>query len=222
VLPRVTGVGSFVPERPRVRTLEIEAVTLGAPTPGEARGPPLGGKALAREHSSLNQRHRRRVFGEDSRAKEANPLVTVVVVDDHEQVRETLVDLLSGAGDIDVVGQCTDGDEVLDADRRLRPDVVLMDLAMQRVDGISATQMLLAERPHARVVLLTGTVSASLVRQAAAAGAVGYQLKGDDPIGLIDAVRRVAHGGTAWSPGALALLPPSERGGNGGHGAVAP
>jgi len=154
--------------------------------------------------------------------REANRLITVVVVDDHEQVRETLVDLLSSAGDIDVVGQCSDGDEVLDADRRLRPDVVLMDLAMPGVDGISATRLVLAERPDARIVLLTGTVSASLVRQAAAAGAVGYQLKGDDPLGLLDAVRRVAHGGTAWSAGALALLPPSERGGNGGRGAVAP
>jgi DNA-binding NarL/FixJ family response regulator len=139
-------------------------------------------------------------------------LITVLVVDDHARVRDSLADLLSGTGDMVVVGQCADGDEVLDADRRLRPDVVLMDVAMQRTDGLSATEGVVNERPDARVVILTGSVSASLVRRAAEVGAVGYQLKGENPGDLIEAVRRVAHGGTAWSDGALALLPRTDDG----------
>jgi DNA-binding NarL/FixJ family response regulator len=133
-------------------------------------------------------------------------LITVLVVDDHARVRDSLADLLSSTGDMVVVGQCSDGDEVLDAARRLQPDVVLMDVAMQRTDGLSATEVVVNERPDSRVVILTGSVSGSLVRRAAEVGAVGYQLKGDNPGDLIDAVRTVARGGTAWSDGALAFL----------------
>ncbi len=149
-------------------------------------------------------------------------MITVLVVDDHARIRETLVDMLSLAGDIEVVGECTDGDEVLAAYRRLQPDIVLMDVVMQRVDGLSATRLLLAERPDARVVLLTGTVSATLVREAMEAGAVGYQEKGEDPAGLVGLLRRVAHGGTAWSPRAMSLLPRPDGNGNEGHGALRP
>ena len=150
--------------------------------------------------------------GEDLRRchEEANPLITVLVVDDHARVRDSLAELLSDTGDMLVVGQCSDGDEVLEADRRLHPDVVLMDVSMQRTDGLAATAGVVRERPDARVVILTGSLSAALVRQAAEAGAVGYHLKGDDPLDLIAAVRAVARGGTAWSDGALALLPSPE------------
>jgi DNA-binding NarL/FixJ family response regulator len=138
--------------------------------------------------------------------REGDPVITVLVVDDNERLRQTVVDLLSDAEDVLVVGQATDGDEVVDAYLRCDPDVVLMDVAMARVDGLQAAQALLERRPDARVVLLTGTVSASLVRRAQEVGALGYQLKGEDPMGLVDAVRHVAHGGTAWSPRALAFL----------------
>ena len=133
-------------------------------------------------------------------------MISVLLVDDSHRVREALVDLLSDADDITVTGQAEDGDEVVAADRRLSPDVILMDIAMRRLDGLQATERLLDQRPDARVVLLTGTVSPSLVERARDAGAVGYQLKGEDPGGLVDAVRRVAQGGTAWSPRALAQL----------------
>lgn len=149
-------------------------------------------------------------------------MITVLVVDDHARVRETLVELLDEADDVAVVGECADGDEVLAAYRSLLPDVVLMDVVMQRVDGLTATRGLLTECPEARVVLLTGTVSATLVRQALECGAAGYQVKGDDPTGLVDTIRHVAHGGTAWSPRAMALLPHHDGGGTGADGAVAP
>lgn len=133
-------------------------------------------------------------------------MITVLVVDDNDRLRQTVVDLLSDAEDVVVGGQATDGDEVVAAYLRSEPDVVLMDVAMARVDGLQATQLLREHRPDARVVLLTGTVSASLVRRAQEVGALGYQLKGEDPLGLVDAVRHVAHGGTAWSPRALAFV----------------
>lgn len=133
-------------------------------------------------------------------------MITVLVVDDNDRLRQTVVDLLSEAEDVVVVGQAADGDEVVPAYLRSEPDVVLMDVAMARVDGLQATQLLRERRPDARVVLLTGTVSASLVRRAQEVGAMGYQLKGEDPLGLVDAVRHVARAGTAWSPRALAFL----------------
>jgi DNA-binding NarL/FixJ family response regulator len=150
-------------------------------------------------------------------------VIKVLVADDNPRLRESLVELLSDAVDITVVGEAEDGDEVVEAYLRLDPDVVLMDVAMQRLDGLQATHRLLAREPDARVVLLTGTVSASLVQRAVDVGAVGYQVKGDDPEGLVDAVRRVAAGGTAWSSRALAHLVRHPHQGNGRPGgAVAP
>jgi DNA-binding NarL/FixJ family response regulator len=100
--------------------------------------------------------------------------------------------------------------------------VVLMDVAMQRTDGLSATEVVVSERPDARVVILTGSVSGSLVRRAAEVGAVGYQLKGENPGDLIDAVRTVAQGGTAWSTGAMAFLAPPDESHDASKGATNP
>ena len=76
-----------------------------------------------------------------------------------------------------------------------------MDVRMPLVSGPTATRDLLAIRPASRVVMLTGSVSASVVAESAEAGAVGFLVKGDDPSRLIDAVRTVAAGGTAWPTG---------------------
>src|SRR6476646_3796993 len=81
---------------------------------------------------------------------------------------------------------------------RVQPDVVLMDVRRPVVSGPTATRDLLASQPASRVVMLTGSVSASVVAESARAGAVGFLVKGDDPDRLIDAVRTVAAGGTAW------------------------
>lgn len=150
-------------------------------------------------------------------------MITILVVDDSRVVREALVDLLDGAAGVTVVGTAEDGDEVAAAFEALQPDIVLMDIAMQRVDGLRAATSLLQANPDARVVLLSGTVSGSLVRRALDAGVVGYLIKGEDPGGLVDAVRRVAAGGTAWSARALAHLPHlGQNGDDGPRGAIAP
>lgn len=79
----------------------------------------------------------------------------MLVVDDHPLVRSSLNDLLADEAGLTVVGECEDGAQVVDAVERLRPDVVLMDLSMPGMDGLSATEALRAIRPEPRVVVLT-------------------------------------------------------------------
>ena len=129
-------------------------------------------------------------------------MITVLVADDHAFVRDSLVELFTASGDLAVVAECEDGAQVLDAARRTRPDVVLLDLAMPRVTGLQAARELLADRPESRVVVLTGSLTPALVREAREIGVVGYLLKGEDPGALPGHVRTVAAGGTAWSDAA--------------------
>ncbi|ADB73875.1 response regulator [Geodermatophilus obscurus] len=129
-------------------------------------------------------------------------MITVLVADDHAFVRDSLVELFTASGDLTVVAECEDGGQVLDAARRTRPDVVLLDLAMPRVTGLQAARELLADRPESRVVVLTGSLTPALVREAREIGVVGYLLKGEDPGALPGHVRTVAAGGTAWSDAA--------------------
>jgi DNA-binding NarL/FixJ family response regulator len=133
-------------------------------------------------------------------------LIKVLVVDDHVLIRDALTDLFAATVDIEVVGQCADGMEVAAAVERTRPDVILMDLQMPRMDGLAATRDVLDRHAGARVVILTGGLTPATVTEAKAAGAVGYLLKEDSGAGLPDKVRAVAAGGTAWHPHALALI----------------
>jgi DNA-binding NarL/FixJ family response regulator len=81
--------------------------------------------------------------------------IRVLVVDDHPLVRSSLTALLTDEAGLTVVGECEDGSQVVDAVERLRPDVVLMDLSMPGMDGLTATEALRAGRPQPRVVVLT-------------------------------------------------------------------
>ena len=125
-------------------------------------------------------------------------MISVLVVDDHSFIRSQVSGVLRNAGGIEVVGECCDGAEVVGVAARVRPDVVLMDVRMPVTSGPAATRDLLASQPASRVVMLTGSVSPSVIEESARAGAVGFLVKGDDPNRLIDAVRTVAAGGTAW------------------------
>jgi DNA-binding NarL/FixJ family response regulator len=97
-----------------------------------------------------------------------------------------------------VVAECTDGDQVVPEALRTAPDVVLLDLRMPRLTGLEAAQALLLVQPDARVVVLTGSPSQSSACQARALGAAGYLLKGCPPEELVERLRTVAQGGTAW------------------------
>lgn len=133
-------------------------------------------------------------------------MTRVLLVDDSPAVRAGLSLLLASTDGLLVVGMCTDGSEVVAAAAALAPDVIVMDIAMPGTDGIAATTALMAARPASRVLMLTTSVSGDAVLQAQRAGAQGYVLKGAHPEELVDAVRTIAAGGTAWSHWAAETL----------------
>jgi DNA-binding NarL/FixJ family response regulator len=126
--------------------------------------------------------------------------ITVVLVDDHAVVRTGLAQLLSGAPDIEVVGQAADGHEAIEVVRATRPDVVVMDLQMPGMDGVDATRAILAEGLGSEVVVLTSYSDSSRIVAALDAGAVGYLLKDADPEDVLDGVRAVSRGESPIHP----------------------
>jgi DNA-binding NarL/FixJ family response regulator len=125
-------------------------------------------------------------------------VIRVLVADDHDFVRAALVDLLDASGDMTVVAECADGQQAVVEALRTDPDVVVLDLRMPRLGGLGAARALLEERPDARVVVLTGSPSQASAAEARAVGASGYLLKGGSAHDLVEQLRTVAHGGTAW------------------------
>ncbi|MFD4575342.1 response regulator [Streptomyces sp. NPDC058417] len=132
-------------------------------------------------------------------------MIRVLVVDDQALVRAGVTLLLRTAGE-DVVGEAADGQEAVRLAERLRPDVVLMDLRMPRLDGIEATRRILAARPGTHVLMLTTFDDDAEVYGALSAGAVGYLLKDGEPEAMIDAVRRAARGEPLLAPAVLARV----------------
>jgi DNA-binding NarL/FixJ family response regulator len=126
--------------------------------------------------------------------------VRVLIVDDDPLVRAGLTMILSAAADVAVVGEAADGGEVPAAVAAHRPDVVLMDIRMPRVDGLAATESL-RQRPDApEVIVLTTFDADEYVLRALRAGASGFLLKDTPPTEIQHAVRRVAGGEAMLSP----------------------
>lgn len=126
-------------------------------------------------------------------------MTRVVLADDHAAVRAGLRFLLETAADIEVVAEVGDGAAAVEQARRLRPDVVLMDVRMPGTDGITATATIAAEG-LAEVLVLTTFDLDEYVTGALGAGAAGYLLKSAEPHELVDAVRRVADGDGVLAP----------------------
>jgi DNA-binding NarL/FixJ family response regulator len=126
--------------------------------------------------------------------------ITVVLVDDHAVVRTGLAQLLSGAHDIEVVGQAADGAEAIEVVRETRPDVVVMDLQMPGMDGVDATRVIVGEGLGSEVVVLTSYSDSARIVAALDAGAVGYLLKDADPEDVLDGVRAVSRGESPIHP----------------------
>jgi DNA-binding NarL/FixJ family response regulator len=127
-------------------------------------------------------------------------MTRVLLVDDEALVRAGLRMILEAAGDIDVVGEATDGADAVEAVRRSRPDVVLMDIRMPRLDGLAATQAVRALEDPPPVVILTTFDLDDYVFRALQAGAAGFLLKDTPPLELVNAVRVVASGDSMLSP----------------------
>ncbi|KUP98649.1 response regulator transcription factor [Thermobifida cellulosilytica] len=127
-------------------------------------------------------------------------MISVLVVDDEQLVRSGLRMILESAPDLEVVGEAADGAEAVERARELRPDVVLLDIRMPGVDGLTAAARL-AELPHApRVVLLTTFDLDEYVHQGLRAKAVGFLLKDTPPRDLVAAVRTVHEGNAMLAP----------------------
>ncbi|MFY1633266.1 response regulator [Solwaraspora sp. WMMB335] len=128
-------------------------------------------------------------------------MIGVLLVDDQPMVRAGLGLILRSQPDIEVVGECNDGDEVVTAVARCTPDMVCMDVRMPGVDGVEATRRLrAADGPP--VCILTTFGEEEVLWSAVDAGAAGFELKSATPENLIEAVRTVAAGGT-WIDGSL-------------------
>jgi DNA-binding NarL/FixJ family response regulator len=118
----------------------------------------------------------------------------MVIVDDHPLFRSALAQMLEAPYDLEVVGQATNGREAVELCRRLRPDLVLMDIAMPVMDGVEAIRTIKGEFPHTIVMVLTASAEPNELSRALEAGAAGYILKVAASAEIIEAVRQVLLG----------------------------
>ena len=133
-------------------------------------------------------------------------MIRILVVDDQQLVRMGLRMLFEQAQDIEILGEADNGAEAVRLAERLTPDVVLMDLRMPGMDGITATRRILAARPATRVVALTTFDDDDHLYPVLAAGACGFLVKDTPPTELLDAVRRAANGEAPFSRNVLDRL----------------
>jgi NarL family two-component system response regulator LiaR len=132
--------------------------------------------------------------------------IRILLADDHAVVRQGLRMYLDIEDEFKVVGEAADGKQALRLARELRPDVVLMDLLMPGMDGISATEVIRTEMPDVEVLALTSVLEDASVVGAVRAGAVGYLLKNTEAPELRRAIRAAAAGQVHLSPAAAARL----------------
>jgi two-component system, NarL family, response regulator LiaR len=126
--------------------------------------------------------------------------IRVLIADDHAVVREGIRAFLTTKPGMAVVGEASNGAEAVEAALRLQPDVILMDLLMPEVDGISAIRQIRAAQPDARVLVLTSFATDDQVFPAIKAGALGYLLKDSGPADLIQAIQQVHRGESSLHP----------------------
>ncbi|WP_245819923.1 response regulator transcription factor [Rhodococcoides yunnanense] len=133
-------------------------------------------------------------------------MIDVLVVDDDALVRSGLSMILQSDSDIIVVGEAADGQKGVEAARTLRPDVVLMDIRMPLMDGLTATEMLRSDAGSSAILVLTTFDTDEYLLRALRLGANGFLLKDTPPRDIIDAVKRVSDGESMLSPSAVGRL----------------
>jgi DNA-binding NarL/FixJ family response regulator len=132
--------------------------------------------------------------------------IAVLLVDDHAVVREGLRTFLELQDGIEVVGEAADGEAAVREAERVRPDVVLMDLVMPRLDGVGAMRELRRRVPESRVIVLTSFADDERLLGAIRAGAAGYLLKNAEPQEVVRAVRAASAGQTLLDPAVAARV----------------
>lgn len=140
--------------------------------------------------------------------------IRLLLVDDHAVVRQGLRLFLGPDDDLDIVGEAANGSEALEQVARLRPDVVLMDLLMPVMDGVTAIRAIKASHPDVEVIALTSVLEDRLVADAVGAGATGYLLKDTDADALMEAIHAAANGEVRLHPEAARRLARSVRTGD--------
>ncbi|MBC2875152.1 MULTISPECIES: response regulator transcription factor [Streptomyces] len=136
----------------------------------------------------------------ETSAEPSSPPVRVLLAEDQSMVREALAALLDLEADIEVVAQVARGDEVVEAARRARPDVALLDIEMPGLTGLEAAALLGREAPEVRIVILTTFGRPGYLRRAMEAGASAFLVKDAPAAQLADAVRRVLRGERVIDP----------------------
>jgi DNA-binding NarL/FixJ family response regulator len=131
--------------------------------------------------------------------------MNVLLVDDNRLMLEGLQNLLE-AHDIEVAGTAADGLAAVDLVRKRKPDLILMDIRMPRCDGLSATRLIKAEMPDAKIVILTTSIEDEDLFEAVKSGACGYLLKSMDSNELVEALHQAGQGTPPFSPGLAAKL----------------
>lgn len=132
--------------------------------------------------------------------------IRILIVDDHSVVRQGLRMFLSLDSDLEIVGEAANGAEGVQLVRDLRPQVVLMDLLMPVMDGLTATSIIRREMPEVEVIALTSVLEDASVRDAIRAGAIGYLLKNTEADELCRSIKAAAAGQVQLSPQAAAYL----------------
>ena len=126
--------------------------------------------------------------------------ITVLLAEDHTVVREGFRNLLAAEADLDVVGEAQTGRQAVALTKKLRPEVVVMDIAMPLLNGLEATRQIRKASPGAKVLILSAYSDDAYVEQAIASGAVGFLPKQTTSLVLSTAIREVQKGNTFFSP----------------------
>jgi len=126
--------------------------------------------------------------------------IRTLVVDDHAIARVGLVSLLETEEAIDVIGQAEDGESAVETALRLKPDVIIMDLVMPKLDGVAATRKIITALPETKVLILTTFSDSEGLTRALEAGATGALMKNVEITDLIDTIRQVAEGKRSVAP----------------------
>lgn len=126
--------------------------------------------------------------------------ISVLIVEDHLMVREGCRMVIELEKDIEVVGEACNGREAISQAMELRPDVILMDIAMSGLNGLEATRQLMKALPKTRIIILTAHCDDAYVKSAVDSGAAGFMVKQDSTRDICRAIREVHGGGVCYSP----------------------